>query len=82
MSKPDLYQLLNDRILVLDGAMGTMIQSYNLSESDYRGDIFNDHTSDLKGCNDLLSLTRSDIIKEINDVYIPFLNNYNPTVNE
>ena len=69
MSKSDLYQLLNDRILVLDGAMGTMIQSYNLSESDFRGDIFNDHTSDLKGCNDLLSLTRPEIIKEIHNAY-------------
>ena len=69
MSKSDLYQLLNDRILVLDGAMGTMIQSYNLSELDFRSDIFNDHTSDLKGCNDLLSLTRPDIIKEIHNAY-------------
>jgi 5-methyltetrahydrofolate--homocysteine methyltransferase len=53
------------RILVLDGAMGTMIQGYKLDESDYRGDRFADWPSDLKGNNDLLVLTRPDLIKDI-----------------
>jgi len=57
--------LLQDRILVLDGAMGTMIQQYKLSEEDYRGERFADYPSDLKGNNDLLSLTQPQIIKDI-----------------
>ena len=56
--------------MVLDGAMGTMIQSYNLTEDDYRGSEFKDHDSDLKGNNDLLSLTQKDIIKEIHCKYL------------
>ncbi len=51
--------LLKQRILVLDGAMGTMIQGYGLEEQDYRGEQFTDHASDLKGNNDLLSITPS-----------------------
>jgi len=58
------------RILIIDGAMGTMIQRYKLSESDYRGDRFKDWNSDLKGNNDLLSLTRPDIIKSIHTEYL------------
>jgi len=53
------------RILILDGAMGTMIQSYGLEETDFRGDRFLDHPGSLKGNNDLLSLTRPDVIEEI-----------------
>ncbi|MFB3101197.1 MAG: homocysteine S-methyltransferase family protein, partial [Gammaproteobacteria bacterium] len=64
-----LEQLLQERILLLDGAMGTMIQSYQLEEADYRGERFADHPCDLKGNNDLLSLTRPDIIKAIHGAY-------------
>ena len=48
--------------MIIDGAMGTMVQSYNLKEVDFRGDRFKDHKSDLKGNNELLSLTRPDVI--------------------
>ena len=67
---PDIKSLLKSRILVLDGAMGTMIQRYDLSEADFRGERFRDHPQDLKGNNDLLSLTRPDIIREIHDAYL------------
>ncbi|MGH8500941.1 MAG: methionine synthase [Gammaproteobacteria bacterium] len=60
-----LRELLSKRILILDSAMGTMIQSHRLSEDDYRGERFADWQSDLKGNNDLLSLTQPDIIREI-----------------
>ncbi len=66
----ELDQLLARRILVLDGAMGTMIQSYGLGEKDYRGDRFADWKSDLKGNNDLLSLTQPDIIRSIHSAYL------------
>ncbi len=65
MTRPTIQDLLGERILVLDGAMGTMIQAENLEEGDFRGSRFADHPSDLKGNNDLLSLTRPDIISEI-----------------
>lgn len=61
---------LKERILVLDGAMGTMIQSYRLDEADYRGQRFGDWPKDLKGNNDLLSLTRPDIIRDIHRAYL------------
>ncbi|MFM7595263.1 MAG: homocysteine S-methyltransferase family protein [Flavobacteriales bacterium] len=61
---------LQDHILVLDGAMGTMIQRYPLEESDFRGKRFVSHTSSLKGNNDLLNLTRPDIIFEIHKAYL------------
>jgi len=64
-----LKQLMAERILVLDGAMGTMIQSYKLEEADYRGERFSDHPCDVKGNNDLLTLTRPDIIKAIHTAY-------------
>jgi 5-methyltetrahydrofolate--homocysteine methyltransferase len=60
-----LQQSLNERILLLDGAMGTMIQGLGLVEGDYRGARFRDWKSDLKGNNDLLSLTRPDVIRDI-----------------
>jgi 5-methyltetrahydrofolate--homocysteine methyltransferase len=69
MHKPDLRDLLQRRILVLDGAMGTMIQRYNLGDEDYRGERFRDWPQDLKGNNDLLSLTRPDVIREIHAAY-------------
>jgi 5-methyltetrahydrofolate--homocysteine methyltransferase len=65
-----LKKLLEERILVLDGAMGTMIQSHKLSESDFRGESFKNHPSDLKGNNDLLSLTQPGIIKGIHKAYL------------
>tara|TARA_Y200000002_G_scaffold380981_2_gene393771 strand:+ start:1462 stop:2454 length:993 start_codon:yes stop_codon:yes gene_type:complete len=61
---------LAKRILILDGAMGTMIQQHQLAEIDFRGDLFTDHHVDLKGNNDLLSLTRPDIIKDIHLAYL------------
>ena len=62
--------LLAERILVLDGAMGTMIQAYGLDEADFRATEFADHPVPLKGCNDLLSLTQPDIIEEIHRSYL------------
>jgi 5-methyltetrahydrofolate--homocysteine methyltransferase len=65
-----LRTLLSKRILILDGAMGTMIQRYKLSEADYRGEHFIDHPKDLKGNNDLLCLTKPDVIREIHTQYL------------
>ena len=65
-----IFSELNSRILVLDGAMGTMIQNYKLEEEDFRGDRFKNHEILLKGNNDLLSITRPDIIKDIHKGYI------------
>jgi 5-methyltetrahydrofolate--homocysteine methyltransferase len=66
----DIKKVLEKQILVIDGAMGTMIQRYKLEENDYRGNRFADWKSDLKGNNDLLSLTRPDIIKAIHLEYL------------
>ena len=66
----DIKQLLNERILILDGAMGTMIQRYNLEEEDFRKGWFEDHPHKLKGDNDILVLTRPDVIKEIHAQYL------------
>ena len=66
----ELEPLLARRILVLDGAMGTMIQSYGLGEQDYRGDRYADWTRDLRGNNDLLSLTQPAIIRAIHAAYL------------
>ncbi|VAW76270.1 5-methyltetrahydrofolate--homocysteine methyltransferase [hydrothermal vent metagenome] len=65
-----LEQLLEERILILDGAMGTMIQRYKLEEADYRGERFADWPTDLKGNNDLLSLTQPKIIGDIHKAYL------------
>jgi len=65
-----LEQALQQRILIIDGAMGTMIQAENLVEADFRGERFADHGSDLKGNNELLSLTRPDIIAKIHRQYL------------
>ncbi len=65
-----LEQVLKERILVLDGAMGTMIQSYKLGEDDYRGERFADWVGDLKGNNDLLTLTQPQIISDIHRAYL------------
>jgi len=69
-STHQLRELLQRQIVFLDGAMGTMIQRYKLEEADFRGDLFQDHPKDLKGNNDLLSLTRPDIISEIHRQYL------------
>ena len=66
----NIQSALDRRILIIDGAMGTMIQRYNLTEEDYRGERFKDWPSDVKGNNDLLSLTRPDIIKAIHLEYL------------
>ena len=65
-----LRKLVSERILVIDGAMGTMIQSYRLKEEDFRGDILTNHPNDLKGNNDLLSLTQPGIITDIHLAYL------------
>lgn len=64
-----ITNIIRQRILLLDGAMGTMIQSYGLDESGYRGERFKNHPKDVKGNNDLLNLTRPEIIREIHDNY-------------
>jgi 5-methyltetrahydrofolate--homocysteine methyltransferase len=61
---------IKQRVLALDGALGTMIQQYNLTESDFRGDLFSDLSQQLKGDNDLLNLTRPDVIAEIHEKYL------------
>lgn len=65
-----LSQLLSERILVLDGAMGTMIQSYSLTETDFRGELFANATRNLKGHNDVLCLTKPAVITEIHEAYL------------
>ena len=68
--KNELERQLQQRILILDGAMGTMIQRQKLSEEDFRGQLFQDHTCDLKGNNDLLAMTRPDIIEKIHTDFL------------
>ena len=71
MKNPNiLKQLIKDRTLVLDGAMGTMIQKYKFSEEDYRGNRFSDYNILLKGNNDLLSLTQPKSILNIHREYL------------
>jgi len=65
-----LPSILKNRIAILDGAMGTMIQRYKLTEADYRGERFKDHPKDLKGNNELLQFTRPDVITEIHEQYL------------
>jgi 5-methyltetrahydrofolate--homocysteine methyltransferase len=65
-----LLGLLDQRIVIIDGAMGTMIQRHGLGEADFRGEEFRAHSLDLRGCNDLLSITRPDIIQEIHSQYL------------
>lgn len=68
--KQQLTQLAQERILILDGAMGTMIQNHQLKEEDFRGEKFKNHTHDLRGNNDLLSITQPDIIEQIHLDYL------------
>ena len=70
MRKPDIREILKHRVMVLDGAMGSLIQEYRLEENDFRGEMFKGHPSDLKGNNDLLSLTRPEVIAEIHRQYL------------
>jgi len=70
MSASSLRKIFEQRILVLDGAMGSLIQGYGLTEEDYRTGYFEDHPSDLKGNHDLLVLTRPDVIREIHEQYL------------
>ena len=70
LSTPDIERLLRERILIIDGAMGTEVQARGLSEADYRGDLLKDHDVDLKGNDDVLSLTRPDVIRDIHLAYL------------
>jgi 5-methyltetrahydrofolate--homocysteine methyltransferase len=65
-----IKSLLKERILIIDGAMGTMIQDYRLEEADYRGERFADFHLDIKGNNELLSLTQPHIIRDIHTAYL------------
>ncbi len=65
-----LPEILKTRIAILDGAMGTMIQRFKLTEADYRGERFKDFPKDVKGNNELLSLTRPDVIRDIHEGYL------------
>ena len=65
-----LPEILKNRIAILDGAMGTMIQRFKLTEADYRGERFKDFPKDVKGNNELLSLTRPDVIRDIHEGYL------------
>ncbi|HEY7819716.1 MAG TPA: homocysteine S-methyltransferase family protein, partial [Vicinamibacteria bacterium] len=65
-----LREICSRRVLVIDGAMGTMIQSYRLDEAGYRGAEFKDHPRPLKGANDVLSLTQPLIVEEIHRKYL------------
>ena len=65
-----LERLLAERILILDGGMGTQLQGFGLGEADYRGPRFADHLKDLKGDHDLLALTRPDVIEEVHRAYL------------
>ena len=70
LRRQELFAALDERILMLDGAMGTMIQGYGLGEDDYRGERFADWSHDLKGNNDLLSITRPEIIRAIHNAFL------------
>ena len=70
MNKPSIHEIIRQRILILDGAIGTVIQQYALSDKDFRGEEFREHSVPLKGNNDLLNLSRPDVIREIHRAYI------------
>ena len=70
MTNKDIRKELESRVLVMDGAMGTLLQEYKLSEADYRGELLKDTQYDQKGNNDILSLTHPDLIKEIHGKYL------------
>src|SRR5204863_7033363 len=64
------HEAIAERTVIIDGAMGTMIQSYGLDEAAYRGSDLRDHPKSLKGCNDLLCLTKPDVVEEIHARYL------------
>jgi 5-methyltetrahydrofolate--homocysteine methyltransferase len=66
----NIREVLKERILILDGAMGTMLQGYKLTEDDFRGEQFKNHPVPLQGNNDILCLTRPDVIREIHEKYL------------
>src|SRR5471032_1946394 len=68
-SRAAFEALFQQRIVILDGAMGSMIQTYKLAEADFRGERFKSHPHDLQGNNDLLSLTRPDVVEKIHGDY-------------
>ncbi|EFC50443.1 5-methyltetrahydrofolate-homocysteine methyltransferase [Naegleria gruberi] len=70
VTRKELEEIFKERILIIDGAMGTMIQKYKLSEADFRGEEFKDWNCDLKGNNDMLCITRPEIIVEIHEKYL------------
>ena len=70
MDRQSFARLLSERVLILDGGMGTMIQRYNLTEADYRGVRFAQFPQPLKGNNDLLCVTRPEVIREIHRQYL------------
>ena len=70
MNKPAIDVIIRDRILILDGGLGTMIQSYELTENDFRNDQTRDINIPLKGNNDLLTLTRPDVTEDIHRKYL------------
>ena len=65
-----LPAILRERIAILDGAMGTMIQRYKLQEADYRGERFRDHPKDIKGNNEMLQLVKPEVLREIHSQYL------------
>ena len=67
----EIEAILQERIMVLDGGMGTMIQRHKLSEEDFRGQEFKDHARPLKGNNDILSITQPNVIYQIHKVKLP-----------
>ncbi len=69
-TKPTLEALMNERILILDGAMGSMLQRYKLQEADFRGERFASHHKDVRGNSDLLNLTKPDVVREIHEAYL------------
>jgi len=69
-TREQLNTIAQQRVLILDGAMGSMIQTLNLNEADFRGSLFTEHTKPLKGCNDLLCLTKPDAIAAIHHAYL------------
>ena len=70
MPAADLHALVRERILVLDGAMGTMLQQHRLQESDFRGSRFGNHAANLKGNNDILNLTQPEIVRSVHNAYL------------
>ena len=68
--KTKISKALQERILIIDGGTGTMIQSFNLKEKDFRGDTFKSSLKNLKGCNDLLCITRPDVVRSIHEQYL------------